>query len=773
MGDNPKIYAIIPLMNVAAERELLAGLNPAQTDAVLHTEGPLLLVAGPGSGKTRVITHRIAYLTRINQVSPYAIAAVTFTNKAAREMRERIQGLVGEGAAAAIFAGTFHSFCARMLRRYGDGVGLESNYTIYDADDQFACIKQSMELAEVDAKRYNPRAVQSAISKAKSLLQDSVALTRQAQLDDNYFAEVAARVYRHYEELLARSNAVDFDDLLLRAVQLLRENADIKGEYQARYRYLMVDEFQDTNVAQYELTKLLTGPEQNLCAVGDPDQSIYSWRNADLRNLLSFHRDYPDCRTIALEQNYRSTRTILEAADSLIINNIDRIPKELTTERAAGYEVKVHEAYNQEEEAAFVAEEISQLARWEVKPGHCAVMYRINAQSRALEEACLNKGLKYRIIGGIRFYQRREIKDLLAYLYILHNPQDDANLSRAIAVPPRGIGKKSLQDLTNWAAREGISRYDAIMRIREAQAALQPCPAPLVARAATAVAQFGELLMRLSADKDKLPLSNLSQVILKEAGLYAHIERNDANPTERLQNLREFIALAGEYDADTTEERLADLLERVSLVAEVDSYEETEDTVTLITLHQSKGLEFPVVFIVGMEEGLLPHSRAADSQDDLEEERRLCYVGITRAKERLYLLRSFRRALYGSSGPTIRSRFLEEIPEELTAYARTPGRVSAAANSGNSGGRPSRPAESNPLTEWQRRPAAAAAAPAAPPKPSYIPEIGDRVRHSKFGEGTVMACDEWGNDYETAVLFEGGDLRRLLLSYARLEKVAE
>lgn len=755
----------------ADERELLAGLNPAQTEAVLHTEGPLLLVAGPGSGKTRVITHRIAYLARVNRVSPYAIAAVTFTNKAAREMRERIQGLVSDGAAAAVFAGTFHAFCARMLRRYGEGVGLESNYTIYDADDQFAFIKQAMELAEVDAKRYNPRAVQSAISKAKSLLQDAVALTRQAQLDDNYFAEVAARVYRHYEELLARSNAVDFDDLLLRAVQLLRENRDIRAEYQSRYRYLMVDEFQDTNIAQYQLTKLLTGPEQNLCAVGDPDQSIYSWRNADLRNLLSFQRDYPDCRTIALERNYRSTRTILQAADSLIINNIERIPKELTTERAAGYEIKVHVAYTPEEEAAFVAEEIIQLARWEVKPGDCAVMYRINAQSRALEEACLNKGIKYRIIGGIRFYQRREIKDLLAYLYVLHNPQDDANLSRAIAMPPRGIGKKSLQDLTNWAAREGISRYDAIMRIREAQDARQPCPAPLVARAAIAVARFAELLLRLSADKDKLALSSLIPVILKEAGLYAYIEQNDANPAERQQNLREFIALAGEYDAENTEEKLADLLERVSLVAEVDSYEETEDTVTLITLHQSKGLEFPVVFIVGMEEGLLPHSRALDSAAELEEERRLCYVGITRAKERLYLARSFRRSLYGSSGPTLRSRFLEEIPEELTVYARGPGRVSAG---GNAGPGQSRPVADNPLTEWQRRPAAAAAAaPAAPAPPAYIPEVGDRVRHSKFGEGTVMACDEWGNDYETAVLFAGGELRRLLLSYARLERVEE
>ena len=751
-----------------AERELTDGLNPAQVDAVLHTEGPLLIVAGPGSGKTRVITHRIAYLARAHGVSPYAIAAVTFTNKAAREMRERIQDLVGDGAAAAIFAGTFHSFCARMLRRYGEGVGLNSNYTIYDADDQFVCIKQAMELAEVDPKRYNPRSVQSTISKAKSILQDSAALTRQAQLDDDYRSETAARVYRHYEELLARSNAVDFDDLLLRAVQVLRENESVREEYQRRYRYLMVDEFQDTNVAQYQLTKLLTGPEQNLCVVGDPDQSIYSWRNADLRNILSFQQDYPDCRTIALEQNYRSTRTILQAADGLIAHNSDRIPKELTTGRTAGYEIKVHEAYTPEEEADFVAQEISQLARWEVKPGDCAIMYRVNAQSRALEEACLNKGLKYRIIGGIRFYQRREIKDLLAYLYILHNPQDDANLSRAIAMPPRGIGRKSLQDLTAWAARQGISRYDAIIRVTEAQAAGQPCPVPLVSRVATAIARFGELLLRLSADKDKLALSILIPTILKEAGLYDHIERNDANPAERLRNLREFIALAGEYEAETAEERLADLLERVSLVAEVDSYEESEDTVTLITLHQAKGLEFPVVFIVGMEEGLLPHSHSRDGQEDMEEERRLCYVGITRAKERLYLLRAFRRSLYGSSGPTLRSRFLEEIPEELTVYARGPGQVGAGGGSGKGN---SRQSERNSLTSWRR--GTDVAPPATPPRPQYVPEVGDRVRHSKFGEGTVMSCDEWGSDYETAVLFAGGELRRLLLSYARLEKVEE
>lgn len=750
-----------------AERELTKGLNPAQVEAVLHTEGPLLIVAGPGSGKTRVITHRIAYLARAHGVSPYAIAAVTFTNKAAREMGERIQGLLGDGSGAAIFAGTFHAFCARLLRRYGEGVGLEPNYTIYDADDQLNLIKAAMEQAEVDAKRYSPRSVHSIISRAKSLLQDSVGLTRQAQLDDDYRSETAARVYRHYEELLARSNAVDFDDLLLRAVQVLRENESVREEYQRRYRYLMVDEFQDTNVAQYRLTKLLTGPEQNLCVVGDPDQSIYSWRNADLRNILSFQQDYPDTREIHLERNYRSTGNILQAAGGLITHNSERIPKELTTERAAGYEIKVHEAYTPGEEADFVAQEISQLARWEVKPGDCAVMYRVNAQSRALEEACLRAGMKYRIIGGIRFYQRREIKDLLAYLYILHNPQDDANFSRAIAMPPRGIGQKSLQDLTAWAERQGISRYDAVVRITEAQAAGQPCPVPLVSRAATAIARFGELLLSLAAVKDTLPPSNFVQMTLAQTGLTAHIERTDANPTERLDNLREFTALAGEYNAEAPGEGLAALLERVSLVADVDSYVESEDTVTLITLHQSKGLEFPVVFIVGMEEGLLPHFRSADSQEDLEEERRLCYVGITRAKERLYLLRAFRRSLYGSSGPTLRSRFLEEIPEELTVYARSPGQVGG----GGSGKGNSRQSERSNLTSWRR--GTDVAPPATPPQPQYVPEVGDRVRHSKFGEGTVMSCDEWGSDYETAVLFAGGELRRLLLSYARLERVEE
>ena len=537
-------------------------------------------------------------------------------------------------------------------------------------------------------------------------------------------------------------------------------------DYQHRYRYLMVDEFQDTNVAQYRLTKLLTGPEQNLCVVGDPDQSIYSWRNADLRNIMSFQQDYPDCRTIALEQNYRSTQTILNAAGSLIAHNDWRLDKDLTTENPAGREVVIHEAYTPEEEAAFVVGQIRELQRQRIPAGGCAVMYRVNAQSRALEEACLRAGMKYRIIGGIRFYQRREIKDLLAYLYILHNPADEVNLARAVSTPSRGLGSKSMQDLSRWAVGQGISLFAAFVRLAESKAGGRPCPAPLTSRAYTAAARFGELLIMLSSVREQLPASELVKLTLAESGLEAHIQRNDENPEERLENLREFVALAEEYNAAAPGDGLAALLERVSLVSDVDSYEESADTVTLITLHQAKGLEFPVVFIVGMEEGLLPHSRSLDSAAEMEEERRLCYVGITRAKERLYLVRAFRRSLYGNSGPTLRSRFLEEIPEELTVYARGPGQVSG----GGSGPGNSRQSERSSLTSWRREPSVA---PAAPPPPQYVPAVGDRVRHSKFGEGTVMSCDEWGSDYETAVLFAGGELRRLLLSYARLERVEE
>ena len=741
--------------------DILAGLNDAQAEAVITTEGPLLIVAGPGSGKTRVVTHRIAYLVRDSRVPPYRIAAVTFTNKAAREMRDRIEGLQVPDAGS-VFAGTFHAFCARLLRRNGEGVGLDPNYTIYDSDDQLGLIKKAMQLADVDEKRNPPRAIQSTISRAKSLLMGSEGLARQAQLDGDYFEELAARVYHHYEELLGRSNAVDFDDLLMRAVQLLQENRDIREDYQRRYRYLMVDEFQDTNIAQYRLAKLLTGPDQNICVVGDPDQSIYSWRNADIRNILSFQQDFPDARVIPLEQNYRSTRNILDTASALISHNGMRVPKELKTDNASGKDVVIHEAYTQDEEAEFVAREVLDLARRErIKPGSCAVMYRINAQSRALEEACLRLGIKYRIIGGIQFYRRREIRDLLAYLCVLHNPQDDVNLARAINTPPRGIGDKTIQDLTRWSLSQRIPVFAAIQLVAKARAAGLPCPAPLAARAYTAVSRFGDLLNRFSELKDKLPISDLIKLLVDEAGLEAHIRKTDTNPEERMENIQEFMALAAEYESDTPENDLAAFLERASLVSDVDNYEESEDTLTLITLHQAKGLEFPVVFIAGLEEGLLPHSRSMDSNSDLEEERRLCYVGITRAKERLYLLRAFQRGMWGRSSATLPSRFLDEIPQKLTSYAHSPGAASVRPVSSRTG-------IDRSLTTWDRN-----AIEEAPARPEYVPAVGDTVQHDRFGVGEVVKCDEWGSDYEVSVAFDGGELRRLLLSYAKLVKVDE
>jgi DNA helicase-2/ATP-dependent DNA helicase PcrA len=731
---------------------LLEGLNPAQREAVQTVDGPLLIVAGPGSGKTRVITHRIAYLVRVCGVSPYRIAAVTFTNKAAREMRERLNRLVGTGINS-LTVGTFHSFCALLLRRDGSFVGLDTNYSIYDPDDQLALIKQSMELAELDPKRNHPRAVQSVISRAKSVLLDSRGLAQHAE---NPFEELCARVYHYYEELLARNNAVDFDDLLLKAVQLLRESETTREKYQDRYRYLMIDEFQDTNIAQYRLAQLLTGEEQNICVVGDPDQSIYSWRNADIRNILSFQRDYPGARTIALEQNYRSTIAILDAAKSLISANGMRLQKDLFTQNEPGVPLVVHEAYDQEEEAGFVISEVDRLVRREgFRPGGCAIMYRVNAQSRALEEACLRQGMKYRLVGAVRFYQRREIKDVMAYLNLLNNPQDEVNLSRVVNVPPRGVGAKSMQDLVRWSQQQGLSLYAAMLRIAEARSERTPCPAPLSSRAAGAIASFADTVSLFMEQSKRLRILDLLDLVLERSGLRSHIQDSDDRPDERWENVLQLRDIAQEFNAEEPPDGLGTFLERISLVSDTDNLEETEDSVTLITLHQAKGLEFPVVFIVGLEEGLLPHSRSMDSESQLEEERRLCYVGVTRAQKRLYLVRAFRRGFMGSSGPTVASRFLREMPlDRRSAPEVSHGRAATTASA----------VREDP---WVKAAAQSARMPARPTLAS-----GDLVRHTTFGEGVVMSCDPSDGDHEVTVQFsEKVGLKRLLLSFAPLEKI--
>ena len=730
--------------------EVLEGLNPAQKEAVETVDGPLLIVAGPGSGKTRVITHRIAYLARVCQVSPYRIAAVTFTNKAAREMKDRLQRLVGTQSDS-LTVGTFHAFCALLLRREGSYVGLPSNYTIYDADDQLALIKQAMELAELDPKQNPPQAVRSVISRAKSVLRNSQGL---AQHSSNYFEENCARVYHHYEELLARNNAADFDDLLMRSVLLLQEQHDVRARYQDRYLYLMVDEFQDTNVAQYRLARLLAGERQNICVVGDPDQSIYSWRSADIRNILSFQQDYPGAATISLEQNYRSTGTILDTAKHLISANGMRLQKDLFTDNDPGEPVQLHEAYDEAEEAGFVIGEVARLVREnKMLPGDCAVMYRINAQSRALEEACLHQGMKYRLVGGVRFYHRREVKDLMSYLRLLHNPQDEVNLTRVINVPPKGIGAKTLQDLTQWAQGEDISLFTAMQRIAAARSAGEPCPVALPSRAVNSIASFVSVIDTLIDLAGKLKIVELIDRVVEDSGLRRHIQSSDDRAEERWENILELRETAQEFNAEEPPDGLSTLLERLSLVADVDNYEDSEDSMTLITLHQAKGLEFPVVFIVGLEEGLLPHSRSMESEEQLEEERRLCYVGITRAEQRLYLLRAFRRGFMGRGGPTLASRFLRDIPQHLLA----PGKTSQTT---------ARLQPRSP-SRWEREEPQVSQMPARPTL-----QVGDMVRHTSFGEGVVMGCEPDAGDIQVTVQFRDGvGLKRLLLSFAPLEKI--
>jgi len=744
---------------------LLEGLNPAQKEAVETVDGPLLIVAGPGSGKTRVITHRIAYLVREYEISPFNILAMTFTNKAAREMRERLDRLVGSRSDA-LTVGTFHSFCAKVLRIDGHNLGLDTNYSIYDADDQAKIIKDSMELAEIDPKRNPPRAILSMISNAKNKMWDSRTFTKNA---DNYFEEICAQVYHHYEEALTRNNAVDFDDLLMKTVQLLREFPGVRTKYNDRYKYIMVDEFQDTNISQYQLARLLAESHQNICVVGDPDQSIYSWRSADIRNILSFQGDYPQAKTIALDQNYRSTANILDAAKNLISINGQRIQKDLFTDNSKGDLVEIREAYDEGEEASFVISEAERLVRENgYKHGDCAVMYRINAQSRALEEACLHQGTRYRLVGGIRFYKRREVKDLMAYLHLVYNPNDDVNLGRVINVPPRGIGAKSMQQLGDWARSKNLGLFAAMQEVAAARLAGEDCPITITKKAATSFADFAVTLEKLIELSKREKVVDLVDRVVEDTGFRNFIQNSDDSPQERWENIMELRATAQEFNAEAPPDGLATLLERLSLVADTDNYEDADDSITLITLHQAKGLEFPVVFMVGMEEGLLPHSRSLDDEDQLEEERRLCYVGMTRAEKLLYLTRAFRRSIFGATRAGEGSRFLRDIPAELITSGSGPTNGSAGGTSRSFG----KPGESKPSSwnTWQAPTPVINRGKPESARPTL--SVGDSVRHNAFGEGVVTRVDVTASDTEVTIEFEGGvGQKRLLLSFAPLEKI--
>ena len=734
--------------------DVLHGLNDAQRRAVEVPGGALLILAGPGSGKTRVIAHRIAYLVRDRDVAPWRVLAVTFTNKAANEMRERVEDLLGtEGLDVAM--GTFHSFCARVLRRDGETIGIPSDYAIYATDDQLAVVREAMVTLRVDPKRWTPRAVLSAISRAKNERRDASATLRDA---GSYFEEIVGRVFERYQEMLREYGALDFDDLLGEALRLFEEHPDVRERHGDRYRHILIDEFQDTNLTQYRLAGLLAEVHGNITAVGDPDQSIYSWRAADLRNLLHFERDFPDAQVILLEQNYRSTGRILRSAHAVISGAKERRERSLWTNNPDGEPVVVEELFDADEEGHFVALEIGrQMSEQQRQFADFAVMYRTNAQSRAFEEACIQQGIRYRIVGGTRFYDRREVRDLLAYLRLVRNHADAVAFRRIVNVPARGIGDRTLERLRE--ASEQLELPLLAVAARIARGDDDPALPQLRGDIRLALRDFVALVDRLTAASEEQSVAALLETVLAQTRYRQYLERNDEDHAEvRWENVQELVNVASQYQDLDPGASLTSFLEEVALVADVDDpAADAPDAVTLTTLHAAKGLEFPVVFMPGMEEGLLPHSLSMDDPAQMEEERRVCYVGMTRARERLYLTHARRRMRQGRYAGAVASRFLDDLPLEETARARTT--------------RGTRPAE----TARERRAAYAARqaegwgeeGAAADEEPRYSP--GDRVRHATFGVGVVVSCEVERGDQRVTVAFEGQGVKKLLLSIAPLE----
>ena len=728
--------------------DVLADLNPAQREAVEAPDGPLLILAGPGSGKTRVITHRIAYLIRVRGVRPHRIMAVTFTNKAARAMTERLSRLVS-AALPDLTMGTFHAICARILRKDGQAIGIEPRFVIYDDQDQISLIKRTMQALNLDPKQFAPASIATAISAAKS---HTFSPTDYAQRSRSYFDEVVGRVYEQYQKLLDDSNAVDFDDLLMKTVHLFRKNPDVLDRYQSRYLHLLVDEFQDTNTVQYDLIKLLGGKHRNICVVGDPDQSIYSWRYADIRNILSFERDFPDARVIVLEQNYRSTGKILETASQVISSNKQRKLKKLWTENEAGEPVAVIETYTEQEEAQFVVNEIERLVdKGEAKLSDFAVMYRTNAQSRALEEAFVRYGTPYKLVAGTRFYERREVKDILAYLRVIQNTSDNVSLLRIINAPQRGIGDQTQAKLSAWANSAGLPIFEILSMVGRAESTdkAQPTFSPGITRT---LVSFTSTIEELVEKSRQIGLVELLDLLLERIA-YKQYLLAEPQGEERWETVMELRTVAEEYRDMAPLDGLSAFLEGIALVSDVDSLDESTPSVTLITLHQAKGLEFPIVFMVGMEEGLLPHFRSLDDPTQMEEERRLAYVGITRAKKKVYLVRAFRRTLMGRSNVTSPSRFLNDIPSYLVSTtswwqgeSSPEVRIAEAVYSWN-----------KPSAETQAKGSTTGF------------KVGDHVRHAQFGNGVVVSSRPSGSDQEVTVAFNG-TIKKLLLSFAKLEK---
>ncbi len=734
--------------------DILANLNPQQEQAVTAGGGPVLVLAGPGSGKTRVLTQRVAYLINRMGVPPYRILAVTFTNKAAREMQARLERVL-EQSVQGMWLGTFHAVCARILRREQQYLPFTSSFVIFDDDDQTSLIRRALKDLKLDEKSFRPNSVHSAISNAKNNL----------ILADDYPAgtyrdEVVARVYKRYQELLLASNAVDFDDLLLYTWKLMNDNPDLREQYQRRFEHILVDEFQDTNLVQYSLLRLITGAHGNLFAVGDEDQSIYRWRGADYRNVLRFEEDYPAVQKILLEQNYRSTQNVLDAAQAVIDKNRYRTRKKLKSmpEKGAGERLSLYEAVDDYGEAAFVVDTIQQLIiNKRAKGGDMAVMYRTNAQSRLLEEAFLRAGMPYRLVGAQRFYGRKEIKDVIAYLRLVQNPFDEVSLARVINVPARGIGDKAQLNLQLAAQGAGVSAGEVLLRL--AQEGKQSPFWEKLGRSVTLLADFGSLLAGWRAQADVMPLPNLFDRVLDEVTYENFIKDGSEEGDGRWENVQELRRLAFEYE----ERGLTAFLENLALVSDQDTVQEGAEAPTLLTLHAAKGLEFPIVFITGLDDGVLPHNRSLDDPEEMAEERRLFYVGLTRAKQRVYLVRAAQRNVYGNFQDSIASRFLDDIPANLL-------QEQAGGFRSRGGGR----AQKQQQATWESRAlrtqigAAARQQPAAPViQQQFRP--GMRVRHSAWEEGIVLESKILDGDETVDVFFESVGFKRVVASLAKLE----
>ena len=744
---------------MSSKAELLNGMNPRQKEAVLHTDGPLLLMAGAGSGKTRVLTHRIAYLIEEKEVNPWNILAITFTNKAAKEMKERVNAILASGGED-VWVSTFHSMCVRILRRDVDFIGYNRNFTIIDSSEQLTLMKRILKELNIDPKKYDPRSILGTISQAKNSLQTPQDF---AKMQGSYYEEIAAKCYAAYQKELQYNQCMDFDDLIMNTIRLFEEHPDSLTYYQNKFHYIHVDEYQDTNHAQYTLVNLLAGRFRNLCVVGDADQSIYGWRGADMQNILDFEKDYPDAAVILLEQNYRSTKNILSAANQVIENNSNRKPKNLWTENKEGNKITYYRADNERDETRFIVDRMQEEIRSNHRNyGDFAILYRTNAQSRVMEETMLKANIPYKMVGGHKFYDRKEIKDILAYLNVLANPQDSISFERIVNSPKRGIGPGSIEKLRSFASLHEWPLLEAAQNVDLAN---------IGGKAGQQLGAFGEMIQEVTQMIPYLTVTELTKEVLDRSGYLEDLKiQNTLEAQARIENLEEFLTVTQEFDkqfeqqneedADAPEEKLTVFLNDLALVSDIDNLEEDASQVTLMTLHAAKGLEFPVVFLIGLEEGVFPLSRALMEESELEEERRLAYVGITRAEEALYLTNAFSRTLYGRTQYNRPSRFVEEIDQELLEIEgmrptpkKTPVFVKKTA-----------------AYSYKQPETAVVSSKSATggEKNSWKP--GDKVKHKKWGLGTVVRVSGTSKDLELDVAFPSQGVKRLLAAFAPIEK---